>query len=269
MKIKQNITILLTYMLFFSSLAYANPPIRLATTTSTYHSGLLDYLLPQFTRETGYKVIIHAAGTGRALRMGENGDVDIIITHAPKAEAAFVENGFGILPRPLMYNDFVLLGPTADPANIQQSKNIKEALLSIAKHNANFISRGDDSGTHKKEQKLWQDVGIQPQFIGYKAIGQGMGPALTMANELQAYTLTDRGTWIAYQTNLDLAILLEGDEQLFNPYQVIIVNPKRHLETNSQGAMILSNWLISNKTQKLINDFQINGQHLFIANYAP
>lgn len=239
--------------------------VRLATTTSTYHSGLLDYLLPAFKKDTGFDVQVLAAGTGKALKMGEQGDVDVVMTHAPYAEAAFVMKGFGISPRPFMYNDYILVGPLSDPALIKGQKDVLKALKSIANKNKDFISRGDDSGTHKKELLLWRSLGQKPTFSAYKAVGQGMGPTLTMANELQAYTLTDRGTWLAYQNKLELNVLLEGDTRLFNPYQVILINPKRYPSLNHKGAKALSDWLITSKTQSLIDNFKVNGQQLFIA----
>jgi len=240
--------------------------IRLATTTSTYHSGLLDYLLPIFEKEAGYKVDVIATGTGKALKMGENGDVDLVMTHAPKAEADFVDKGFGVLPRKLMYNDFVLVGPNSDPAKIAQQKNVIDAFSHIAKDGVTFISRGDDSGTHKKELGIWAQAKIEPNFGGYKSVGQGMGPTLNMASELQAYTLTDRGTWLAYQNKLDLKIVFEGDDKLFNPYQVILINPERYPATNYQAAKAFSDWLVSEEGQQKINSFTLNGQQLFVAN---
>ncbi|MCW8348513.1 substrate-binding domain-containing protein [Vibrio sp. ZSDZ65] len=242
------------------------PHVRLATTTSTYHSGLLDYLLPEFTKETGYQVDIIAAGTGKSLRMGENGDVDLVMTHAPKAEAAFVKAGYGIEPHKVMYNDFVIVGPEKDPADIHDQKSIDQVFDSIAKTNAIFISRGDDSGTHKKELQIWQQTNIEPNFGGYRSVGQGMGPTLNMASEMQGYTMTDRGTWLAYQAKLDLAVLFEGDKQLFNPYQVILVNPSRFPTLNTEGAKALSQWLISDKGQTMINSYRKMGEQLFVAN---
>lgn len=257
------------FFLLISPSLNASQPIKLATTTSTYHSGLLDHLLPEFKKDSGYEVVVHPTGTGKALKMGQNGDVDLMITHAPKAEADFIEKGFGILPRPLMYNDFILLGPKEDPANIQTASNASDALAKIAAQNAIFVSRGDNSGTDKKEHLLWKASGRKTDFSNYKSIGQGMGPALTMTNELQGYTLSDRGTWLAYQNRLDLAVLYAGDPTLINPYQVILVNPKRYPDTNSTGAKKLSDWLISAKAQGLINQFRIKGHALFIANYSP
>lgn len=251
-----------------SSFADELPRVRLATTTSTYHSGLLDYLLPEFERETGYHVDVIAAGTGKALKMGENGDVDILMTHAPQAEQAFVEAGYGIEPKALMYNDFVVVGPKADPAQLQKVEQVTTAFAQIAERNELFVSRGDDSGTHKKELTLWSIAGVTPKFSAYRSVGQGMGPTLNMSSEMQAYTLTDRGTWLAYHNNLDLAIVLEGDKLLFNPYQVILVNPQRYPDLNHVGAKAFSDWLVNDRGQQLINSFQLNGQQLFTANAA-
>ncbi|EHH2487125.1 substrate-binding domain-containing protein [Vibrio vulnificus] len=240
--------------------------VRLATTTSTYHSGLLDYLLPEFEKDTGYKVDVLAAGTGKSLKMGENGDVDLVMTHAPKAEATFVEKGYGVLPRKLMYNDFIVVGPKADPAKVAQDSSVLEVFKAIANNNATFISRGDDSGTHKKELGIWAQTKMEPNFGGYRSVGQGMGPTLNMASEMQGYTLTDRGTWLAYNNKLDLAVLFEGDQKLFNPYQVILVNPKRYPSINYQGAKVFSDWLVNPRGQELINSFRLNGKQLFVAN---
>ncbi|WP_429235165.1 substrate-binding domain-containing protein [Aeromonas salmonicida] len=243
----------------------AKAPIRLATTTSTEQSGLLGWLLPQFTKETGYPVQVMAAGTGQSLKMGENGDADLVMTHAPSAEKAFVDAGFGIDPVHLMYNDFVIVGPSQDPAGLGKLHDAAKALQAIKDKGQTFISRGDESGTHIKEKTLWQAADVKPEFAGYKSIGQGMGPTLTMASELGAYTLTDRGTWLAYQSKLDLAVLLEGDKRLFNPYQVILVNPKRYPDLNTEGARTLKNWLVSEHGQTLIGDFKVAGQALFVA----
>ena len=257
--------ILLCFFSILPSPIRAEDRVRLGTTTSTYHSGLLDYLLPYFKKETGFDVQVIATGTGKALKMGEQGDVDLVMTHAPLAEAHFVKNGFGVLPRPFMYNDYVLVGPFSDPARIGYEKNVLLALKKITNKNATFISRGDDSGTHKKETLLWRSLGEKPRFSAYKSVGQGMGQTLIMANELQAYTLTDRGTWLAYQKKLDLKIVLEGDQRLFNPYQVILINPKRHPDLNHKGAKAFSDWIINSKTQTKIDNFTVNGQKLFIA----
>ncbi|MBD1556881.1 solute-binding protein [Vibrio sp. S9_S30] len=242
------------------------PHVRLATTTSTYHSGLLDYLLAEFERDTGYKVDVIAAGTGKSLRMGQNGDVDLVMTHAPKAEAIFVEKGYGILPRSLMYNDFVVVGPKSDPAGVYGGDDVAHAFQKIASTESTFVSRGDDSGTHKKELSLWAQSTIEPNFRGYRSVGQGMGPTLNMASEMQGYTLTDRGTWLAYQNTVELGIAIEGDKRLFNPYQVILVNPKRYPDVNYQGAKVLSDWLVNTKGQSLISNYKLQGKPLFVAN---
>ncbi len=258
----------LTTLISFTSHVWANEPehIRLATTTSTYHSGLLNYLLPKFQLDTGYQVDVIAAGTGKALKMGENGDVDLVMTHAPSAEAEFVAKGYGVTPKALMYNDFVLVGPKSDPANAQTQASVIEALSQIAQQNEIFIARGDDSGTDKKEKALWAQTNIEPNFGGYRSVGQGMGPTLNMASEMQGYTLTDRGTWLAYQNKLDLKIVFEGDPVLFNPYQVILVNPSRYPTINAQGAKAFSDWLVNERGQALINAFRLNGKQLFVAN---
>ncbi|MDE1514126.1 MULTISPECIES: substrate-binding domain-containing protein [Vibrio] len=253
-------------LISYSATSADDTRIRLATTTSTYDSGLLDYLLPKFEQDTGYKVDVIATGTGKALKMGENGDVDLVMTHAPAAEASFVAAGYGVLPRKLMYNDFVVVGPKDDPASIADHKSIAQVFENIANSGVVFISRGDDSGTHKKELTIWAQNKIEPNFGGYRSIGQGMGPTLNMASEMQAYTLTDRGTWLAYNNKLDLKVLFEGDEQLFNPYQVIIVNPERYPTTQYQAAKVFSDWLVDPKGQQLINQFTVNGQALFVAN---
>ncbi|KKD59458.1 tungsten ABC transporter substrate-binding protein [Grimontia sp. AD028] len=263
--IKNSKIFALIIFLTFSMTANAAEIIRLATTTSTYHSGLLEYLLPEFKKDTGYEVQILAAGTGKALKMGENGDVDLVMTHAPNAEAKFVDKGFGVLPRGLMYNDFVLVGPLSDPAGVKGGKDVAAAFNEIAAKNADFISRGDDSGTNKKELLLWEKAGQRPEFSAYKAVGQGMGPTLTMANEMQGYTLTDRGTWLAYESKLDMEVLVEGDTRLFNPYQVILINPSRYPDMNYEGAKVFSDWLVNPKAQAMINGFKVNGQQLFVA----
>ena len=237
--------------------------IRLATTTSTYNSGLLNKLLPVFEQKFGTKVHVIAVGTGKALRMGRDGDVDLVMTHAPVAEKAFIDQGHGVEPKSVMYNDFVLVGPDSDPAAIKGAADVAEALRAIADSKAQFISRGDDSGTHKKELKLWQMSGSAPGFDGYKEIGQGMGKVLQVSDELQGYTMTDRGTWLAYQTRLQLKLMVAGDQRLFNPYQVILVNPERYQGLNTKGARDLAQWLVSTEGQRMINDFRINGEVLF------
>ncbi|KMV30892.1 tungsten ABC transporter substrate-binding protein [Photobacterium swingsii] len=265
MKLLQTTLVILSLTTAAAVHAADEMKIRLATTTSTYHSGLLDYLLPEFKKDTGYTVEVLAAGTGKSLRMGQNGDVDLVMTHAPKAEAKFVDEGYGVLPRKLMHNDFVVVGPNNDPAKIEGMTDVTKALKNIVSYKATFVSRGDDSGTHKKELNLWKQTQIEPNFGGYKAVGQGMGPTLNMASELQAYTMTDRGTWLAYQNKLDLSIMVQGDKRLFNPYQVILVNPSRYPDINYQGAKAFSDWLVNPKAQAMINNYQRHGEQLFVA----
>lgn len=241
--------------------------VKLATTTSTDNTGLLAYLLPKFELQSGYQVQVIATGTGKALRHGRNGDVDLVMTHAPDAEARFVADGYGRLPRQLMMNDFVLLGPASDPAGLRQASSLQDAMQRIARSQAGFVSRGDDSGTHMKELGLWQKAGIDPTFPGYAAIGQGMGPALLTANEMGTYLLADRGTYLAFLERIDLTVVYEGAKALVNPYQVILLDDTRYPDLNHAGALALSDWLVSARGQKLIDDFRVNGKQLFKATY--
>ena len=237
--------------------------LRLATTTSTENSGLLKSLLPAFEKSSGYKVHVIAVGTGKALRMGQDGDVDVVMVHARTDEDKFVAAGYGINRRDLMYNDFVIVGPKRDPAGIGAVKDPAAALARIAAKEAAFISRGDESGTYKKEQALWQAANIKPQGKWYRSIGQGMEQALQIASEMQGYTLADRGTWLALRNKLDLDILVQGDNRLFNPYGVIAVNPARYPDVNYQGAMAFIAWLTSPEGQDQIAAFKIDGDSLF------
>ncbi len=239
--------------------------VLLAITTSVDNSGLLDYLRPALEEETGFIYKVIAVGTGKALKMGQAGDVDALLVHEKNSEIAFLEAGYGVRRTPFMFNDFVLVGPGSDPAGVSGKKTIREAIESIAVGHIPFVSRGDDSGTHKKELGLWRQVGIEPDESWYREAGQGMGKTLQIADELQAYTLTDRGTWLFSQDKLDLKIVFEGDEGLHNQYSVIAVNPDLH-PTNHDGAMALSNWVVSDKGQVMIDQYHINGQQLFHAN---
>lgn len=243
--------------------AVEKPAIRLATTTSTENSGLLGVLMPAFEHDTGYKVHVIAVGTGKALRMGQDGDVDVVLVHAPAAEQAFVEAGYGVQRRGVMYNDFVIVGPQEDPASVARSSSGSDALARISKSSAIFISRGDDSGTNKKELALWKDAGIDPHGNWYREAGQGMGKVLQMAGELSAYSLTDRGTWLAFQNKLPLRIIYQGDPGLFNPYGIIAVNPQRYPDINYAGAQELINWITSTAGQQLIGSYTVAGSQLF------
>jgi tungstate transport system substrate-binding protein len=237
--------------------------IKLATTTSTENSGLLAELLPLFQKDADIIVDVIAVGTGKAIAHGENGDVDLILVHARSREDAFVEAGFGVNRRDVMHNDFVILGPTSDPAGIKGMSSAAEALAAVAAANENFMSRGDDSGTHTKEKSLWKSASLTPEGEWYKETGQGMGAVLTMTNEVQGYTMTDRGTWLAMKEKLDLEILLEGDPVLFNPYGVIAVNPEKHSHVDYEGAMAFITFLTGPKGQTVIREFKKNGEQLF------
>lgn len=237
--------------------------IRLATTTSTENSGLLGALLPRFTEATGYEVHVIAAGTGKALRMGRDGDVDVVLVHARSAEDRFVAEGFGEKRYGVMYNDFVLVGPRGDPAGVRKAGSAADALKAIADSQSPFVSRGDDSGTHKKELGLWQKAGLKPEGRWYREAGQGMGKVLQIAGEMNAYTLVDRGTWLAYLNKVPLQIDFEGDPLLFNPYGIIAVDPKRHPEANHRGALALINWMISAEGQRMIGQFRVGDNRLF------
>ena len=241
-----------------------NKVIRLATTTSTENSGLLRDLLPSFEKSNGYEVHVIAVGTGKALRMGRDGDVDIVLVHAADAEKQFVKNGYGVNRRQVMYNDFVIVGPANDPAGVIGLKNAADALKKIAEQKAVFVSRGDDSGTNRKELSLWKTAGVKPDGSWYREAGQGMGKVLQMSGEMQGYTLTDRGTWLAMKDKLPLQVLVEGDTRLYNPYGIIAVNPDRFPQSNYSGAMALISWITSVDGQRRINDFRINNQALFV-----
>ena len=259
---------LLGTLLLFSLSAFsaneAGSRLRLATTTSTANSGLMDYLLPEFRKDSDIEVQVIAVGTGKALRLGREGDVDIVLVHARDAEQKFIDAGYGVERFGVMYNDFVLIGPKEDPAHIASSQSVTEALKKIRTSRSPFISRGDDSGTHKKEIFLWSMINYSPDGDWYKSVGQGMGKVIQIANELGAYTMTDRGTWLAYMSKSNLALLYQGDPPLFNPYGIIAISPEKHAHTNYAGASSLINWLISQKGQRMIGEFKVKGEQLFI-----
>lgn len=253
-----------------TSSAWAKEPgrLKLATTTSTENSGLLAYLLPDFEKRFDLKVDVIAVGTGKALKLAENGDADLVLVHAPELEAALVQAGFGVNRRAVMKNEFVIVGPPADPARVKGSSDAAKAMSQIKQSGAVFVSRGDYSGTHQKEKALWALVQGQPEK-NYLEAGQGMEAALFMANEKQAYTLTDRGTYLAVMDKLNLLILFEHDPMLDNPYSVIAVNPGRHPHVNYLDAMLFIAWLTSPETQARIETFQKHGQALFRPAAAP
>ncbi len=237
--------------------------LRLATTTSTQDSGLLEYLHPAFEAATGIKVDVIAVGSGKALALARNGDVDVVLAHDPAAEEAFMADGAGIDRRPVMENDFVIVGPAADPAGVAGAPTARDALARIAKAGAPFVSRGDQSGTHVKELGLFQAAGIAPAGAWYLAAGQGMGPVLQMADEKPAYTLADRGTWLAMRGKLTLRLLHAGDPALRNPYHVMAVNPAHHPHARAELTRAYMDFLTGTEGQALIGGFKVDGETLF------
>lgn len=232
--------------------------LRLATTTSTEDSGLLDYILPEMEKDIGYKVEVIAVGTGQAIKMGEAGDVDVILVHSRAAEDKFVADGFGVDRRDVMYNDFLLIGPEEDPANIKGEKDAAAAFKKIADAKATFVSRGDSSGTHNKELSLWEAAGVVlDNQEWYVETGQGMGDTYRIADEMKGYTLIDRATYLFNKDKYDLVIVVEGDERMFNPYGVIPVNPEKFPHVDFEGATKFSEWLVSEKGQKMIGEYGV------------
>jgi tungstate transport system substrate-binding protein len=239
--------------------------LTLATTTSTQDSGLLDVLVPLFRAQSGIDVKVIAVGTGQALQLGRRGDADVLLVHDPSAEKSFMADGFGAHRQAVMHNDFVLVGPPADPAGIKSQSSVGEAFSELARLRSPFVSRGDESGTHQKEKEIWRKIGIEPKGEWYIAAGTGMGQVLRIANEKRAYTLTDRGTYLAQRQTLDLSILYEGDPALVNRYSVIVVSPEKHPKVRAQAARTFSAFLLSADTQKAIAEFGTDryGQPLF------
>jgi tungstate transport system substrate-binding protein len=243
--------------------------IVVASTTSTEQSGLFGFLLPKFTEKTGIKVKVVAVGTGQALDIGRRGDADVVFVHDRSAEDKFMAEGFGVHRFNVMYNDFVIVGPKADPANVGGSKDVLAALRAIAASKAEFISRADRSGTHAAELRYWKDAGIDIDTAKgpwYREIGQGMGAALNMASADNAYVLSDRGTWLSFKNRGDLAVLVEGDKRLFNQYGVMLVNPARHPHVKVSDGQAFVDWLISPDGQKTIADYKVGGEQLFFPN---
>jgi tungstate transport system substrate-binding protein len=237
--------------------------ITVASTTSTEQSGLFDHLLPRFTDKTGIEVRVVAQGTGQALKTGQSGDADVVFVHDPVAEKAFVEAGWGVERKPVMYNDFVLVGPATDPAGVKGSADIAAALKSIFQGKAPFASRGDESGTHKAELRLWKAAAIDPAGNWYRETGSGMGPTLNTASGMNAYTLSDRGTWLNFSNRGELEILVQGDKRLFNPYGVILVNPQKHPHVKAAEGQAFIDWLISEEGQAAIAGYKIGGEQAF------
>jgi tungstate transport system substrate-binding protein len=254
----------------FSAMAQAQErSIVVASTTSTQDSGLFGHILPLFKQKTGIDVKVVSQGTGQALDTGRRGDADVVFVHAKAQEQKFVAEGFGVKRHPVMYNDFILIGPKSDPAGVKGSNDIVAALKKIKEKGAAFISRGDKSGTHSAELNLWKAAGIDiaaEKGPWYKEIGQGMGAALNTASASNAYVLADRGTWLSFKNRGDLVITVEGDKRLFNQYGVILVNPQKHPNVKQDLGQQFVDWLISPEGQKAIADFRINDQQLFFPN---
>ncbi|KIC31640.1 substrate-binding domain-containing protein [Leisingera sp. ANG-S5] len=242
--------------------------VKMAVTTSFHNSGLAEILLPEIKKDLGLDVQLLVVGTGQAIRLGEAGDVDAILVHSKKAEENFLEGGNGTHRREIMYNDFVFIGPEGDAAGITGTENAAGALQRIAGTEAAFVSRGDDSGTHKKELSLWKAAGLEPEGFGewYRAVGAGMGAALNTAAGMDAYIMSDRASWLNFGNKGGLKLLFAGDPVLFNQYAYIPVNPEKHGHVKNGLAMQLEAWLVSDKARELINGYQINGETLFVFN---
>ncbi|WP_448041883.1 substrate-binding domain-containing protein [Bradyrhizobium liaoningense] len=259
-------------VLLWSTIAFAQDrTITVASTTSTEQSGLFGHLLPLFSKAEGISVKVVAVGTGQALDIGRRGDADVVFVHDRPAEDKFMSEGQGVKRFDVMYNDFVIIGPRSDPARISGSKDVVEALRKIATAKAPFISRGDKSGTHAAELRLWKEAGVDlnaGKDNWYREIGQGMGPALNMASSSNAYLLSDRGTWLSFKNRGELAILTEGDKRLFNQYGVMLVNPAKHPNVKAKDGQAFIDWLVSRKGQEAIAGYKVGGEQLFFPN-AP
>ena len=256
----------LIYLLLLISpvtLAVEQHVVRMATTTSTENSGLFTVIQPVFEQTLGIKVHVIAVGTGKALELGRRGDVDVVLVHAKPAEEAFVAAGYGVERQEIMYNDFVIVGPANDPAGVRGIQDVNKALERIAAASASFVSRGDDSGTHKKELAIWQQAGIEPDGDWYRQVGQGMGKTLQIAGEMHAYTLVDRGTWLAYRANIPLALLVAGGADLKNPYGIIAVSPKRFPDVKYADVQRLIGWFGTAAAHAHISGYRVDGEQLF------
>jgi tungstate transport system substrate-binding protein len=265
-------TLLTVLLAFAASIAWAQEKyITVSSTTSTENSGLFKHLLPVFTAKTGIQVRVVAVGTGQALDIGRRGDADVVFVHAKPLEEKFLAEGHGVKRFDVMYNDFVLIGPKSDPAKVSGGKDIVIALQKIKAAQAPFVSRGDKSGTHFAELKLWKEAGIdiaKDRGPWYRDVGQGMGPALNSAAGMNAYILADRGTWLSFKNRADLAIVVEGDKRLFNQYGIMLVNPAKHPNVKKAMGQAFVDWVISADGQKAIAAYKINGEQLFFPNAA-
>ncbi len=265
-----NLLLGLLGLFLVSPVAAAEKTLVLASTTSTENSGLYDFLLPIFQKETGIEVRVVAVGTGQAIKLAQRGDADVLLVHHRSSEDRFIAEGHGIDRRNVMYNDFIIVGPGNDPAGILGLSDVGEALRTIAKHKAMFVSRGDDSGTHKMERDLWRaiDFDVRPASGDwYRETGAGMGATLNTAAAAEAYTLTDRGTWLSFQNRRQLVLAVEGDPRLLNAYGVIRVNPERFDHLHVEAARIFVDWLTSQQGQAAIAAFRVNGRQLFFPNH--
>lgn len=245
--------------------------ITLASTTSTENSGLFKHILPVFTSTTGITVHVVAVGTGQALMIGENGDADVLLVHDKEAELKSVAAGYGVERRDVMYNDFIVVGPGDDPAGVSGMTDVIEAFKKIADGHATLVSRGDDSGTHRRERRIWKEAGVDVKAASgtwYLEAGAGMGATLNIAAKKPAYTLSDRGTWLSFENRGDLAVVVQGDPELFNQYGVMLVNPERHPHVKKDLGMAFINWITSPEGQATIATFRINGEQLFFPNYG-
>lgn len=259
--------------LVMTAFGAAQADVKLASTTSTQNSGLYDHLIPLIEADIGEEINVIAVGTGQALKLGENGDADLLIVHAPAKEKVFVANGYGVSRLPFMYNEFVLVGPNTDPAEVKSAQTAVDAVAAIAAagktNRVRFVSRGDESGTHFKEKSLWKSAGIAPQGSWYLSTGSGMGATLNVAAASDAYTLSDSSTWLKFGNKQQLATVFSGDAVLFNQYSIILLPKDKHPHLNHQAAQKIADWLTSEKGQQAINTYHINGQQAFTANALP
>ena len=237
--------------------------VRMATTTSTENSGLFDVIQPVFEQALDIRAHVIAVGTGKALELGRRGDVDVVLVHAKEAEESFVKAGYGVARHEIMYNDFVIVGPPGDPAGVRGMQDAGKAFAKIAGASAIFVSRGDDSGTHKKENAIWKQAAISPQGAWHRQVGQGMGKTLQIAGEMAGYTLVDRGTWLAYRSNSPLQLLVSGGDELKNPYGIIAVSPERFPDVNHAAVQRLIDWFATPEAHALIAGYRVGGEQLF------
>ena len=266
------LSILALASLLLSPALAAERFITVASTTSTQNSGLFDYLLPLFQKKTGIEVRVVAVGTGQAIQLAERGDADVLLVHHRPSEEKFIQDGHGVKRFDVMYNDFVIVGPKTDPAGIRGQHDPVAAMQKIAAAKVPFASRGDDSGTHKLELELWKAANVDPKAASgqwYRETGSGMGATLNTASGLNAYTLTDRGTWISFKNKVDLEVLVQDNPRLFNQYGVILVNPQKHPNVKAKDGQAFIDWLLSPEGQKAIAAYQVDGQPLFFPNARP